>query len=906
MIGTEATPTLRLRPYQEDFVRAIREQFESVNATLAVSPVGCHRAGQRVLLWNGQRRYVELIEPGDWLMGPDSLPRVVVSLCRGRGRMVRIVPTKGKSWVVNEDHVLTLVRTAHRSVPKYKSEAGGELVDVTVREWMKWSRWKKHMHKLVRFPVDFCLPQTLRVQPYMVGVLLGDGSVGQGSVGVTTADREIEEEVERFASGINYDVSRVKAGGISQTLLMTHYAGKRGGGCKGGRLGNLLKAIGIRGCRSHSKFIPFAYRTSSRLDRLELLAGLIDTDGSYTCSGYDFISKSPRLADDVAFIARSVGLAAYVKECQKASQNGTVGTYHRVSISGDVSIIPCRVERKKASPRRQKKSVLRTSFTVEPLGEEDYYGFTLTDDGRYLLDDFTVTHNTGKTVLFASLARDWPSGRVLVMAHRDELIRQAADKIENLCGEEPAIEMGDERSDELSIFGRRRVVVTSVQTMCRPNRLDRFNPHDFGLLIADEAHHAIADTWQRVINHYRQNPSLKVLGVTATPDRSDEMALGQVFESVAKNYELHHAIDDGWLVPIDQQFVFCDGIDFSAVRTTAGDLNGGDLESVMSEERVLHQVVHPTIELAGDVTTLVFASSVAHADRMAEIFNRHSQGSAICLHGGTPIDERRRQLQRFKHGEFQFLCSCGLFLEGFDEPRIGCIAMARPTKSRSLYCQAVGRGTRPLSGTVDGLETAEERKERIALSGKSSCLVLDFVGNSGRHKLISTADILDGEYPDDVVESAREEAKRKSKRGERSDMMAELAEARRRAEEEGRRKRRHLVARARYGREQVNPFDVFDIMPKREPGWFKGKQPTEKQLAILRNAGMPTKDISFAQASQLIGEVFKRRESGQATFRQAQILARFGERTDVSFTEASSMIDEIKARGWKPRSEVEQ
>lgn len=513
---------------------------------------------------------------------------------------------------------------------------------------------------------------------------------------------------------------------------------------------------------------------------------------------------------------------------------------------------------------------------------------------------------TGKTVLFAALARDWTQGRVLIMAHRDELIRQAADKIEAICGETPAIEMGESRSDERGFFSRPRVVVTSVQTMSRESRMQRFSPDDFGLLICDEAHHAVAATYQRVINYYRRNQFLKVLGVTATPDRTDEMALGQVFESVAKNYELHHAIDDGWLVPIDQQFVFCDGIDFSAVRTTAGDLNGADLDHVMSEERVLHQVVHPTLELAGDVPTLVFASSVSHADRMAEIFNRHSQGSAVCLHGNTPIEDRRRQLERYKRGEYQFLVNCGLFLEGFDETRIGVVAMARPTKSRALYCQCVGRGTRPLAGTVDGWETAEERKERIAISGKPSVLVLDFVGNSGRHKLISTADILDGEYPDDVVESARESAKEKSKRGERSDMLAELAEARRRAEEEGRRKRRHLVARAKYGREQVNPFDVFDIMPKREPGWFKGKPPTEKQLNILRNAGMPTKDISFSQASQLIGEVFKRREKGEATFKQAAILSRFGERTDVSFQEASAMIDEIKARGWRHRSEVEQ
>jgi superfamily II DNA or RNA helicase len=508
---------------------------------------------------------------------------------------------------------------------------------------------------------------------------------------------------------------------------------------------------------------------------------------------------------------------------------------------------------------------------------------------------------TGKTIVFATVAHRWPNKRVLVVAHREELIFQAVEKIKAVTGEVPAVEMADLRADVADGWiDQARIVVTSVQTMCRPNRMEQFRPEDFGLLIIDEAHHAPAPIYRRVIDYYGRNPDLRILGVTATPDRHDEEALGRVFESVAYNLEIYQAIDDGWLVGIDQQFVRVEGLDFSAIRTTAGDLNGGDLEAVMVAEKILHGVVVPTIELARDTPTLVFASSVAHAERMAEIANRHRGGCGFCLHGKTPREERRAVLDRYRRGEFQFLFNCGLFLEGFDETRIGCVAIARPTKSRALYAQMIGRGTRPLAGTVDeAWMEAEDRKERIALSDKPSLLVLDFVGNSGRHKLISVADVLGGNYSDDVVEKATRSAQAKSARGEAADMMTELAEARKRAEEEERQRRRAVIARARYGTVRVCPFDVFEVEPRREPGWHKGRLPTPKQLEVLAKSGIPTDGVSFWQASQLIDQVISRRSKGLCSFKQAKLLAKYGYDVNTSFEEARRIIDGLAANGWK-------
>lgn len=535
---------------------------------------------------------------------------------------------------------------------------------------------------------------------------------------------------------------------------------------------------------------------------------------------------------------------------------------------------------------------------------------------------------TGKTVVFGHVAQEWTrktGSRVLVLAHREELIFQARDKIGWITGHTPDVEMAEFRASRSGLFGDSNVVVSSIQTqnagrqcdLCGGKgtlerdgvesepcpecleglvrRMQRFDPREFGLLIIDEAHHATAETYQRVIRFYSEgNPDLRVMGVTATPDRHDEAALGQIFDSVAFEYGILDAINDGWLVPIHQEFVTCEDLDFSAIRTTAGDLNGGDLAEVMEEERALHGVAGPTLEIAGNRPTLVFATSVAHADRMAEIFNRHKPDSAICIHGGTPAEQRRNLLKRYSRGEFQFLVGCGVFLEGFDEPRIEVVAMARPTKSRALYAQAVGRGTRPVDPPTQ--ETPEARKAAIAASAKPRVHVLDFVGNAGRHKLVTTADILGGNYADDVIERAVQEAK---KRGGCIDMQAELFAAERATLEEKRRERSQLTSKAKYSRQQIDPFDVFDMTPEREAEYHRGKPASDKQKTMLERVGINTRGMTRHQASRLIGEVIRRRESGECSYKQARLLSRFGFDTHVGFQEASSIIDAIASNGWK-------
>ena len=514
---------------------------------------------------------------------------------------------------------------------------------------------------------------------------------------------------------------------------------------------------------------------------------------------------------------------------------------------------------------------------------------------------------TGKTVTFAHTIARWCNGqRAMVIAHRDELIRQACQKIKAVCGIEAEVEMAEYRAREDTMLDRAPIIVSSVQTQNRGTkpRMLRFDPSEFNLLIIDEAHHAPAATYRRMIEHYRQNTDCKVLGVTATPDRADEVAMGTIFESCAFDYGLIDAIADGWLVDIDQQFIRVEGLDFSKCRTTAGDLNQKDMDAaLMRTEEILHRCASPTMEIIGSKKALVFASSIQHADRLAEIFNRHRKESAFSMDCTMTRDHRRYLLDQYRAGKFQIMVNVGIATEGFDEPGIEAIVMARPTKSRCLYAQMVGRGTRPaqeIVGYINDCAQPASRRTIIAGSSKPSLLVLDFVGNAGRHKLISSADILGGNFEDPVVERARRKAQEAGGAIRMSDALR-LAQEEIKAEAE--RQRAHMVAKAAWSAKNINPFDVFGIAPHQERGWHEGKRPTDRMIQVLQRAKIDgVEGLSMAKAGELIGELKRRWNANLCTYAQAKVLKKFGENAECTMAEASAKIDAIKANGWRPLS----
>lgn len=508
----------------------------------------------------------------------------------------------------------------------------------------------------------------------------------------------------------------------------------------------------------------------------------------------------------------------------------------------------------------------------------------------------------GKTVVMAHNIRR-VSGRCLVLAHREELVHQAAAAIAAINGEPCDIEMAEARADCHGLLGRAKVVVASKDTL-RGRRLERFTCDTFRRIYTDEAHHAIADSYRRIYDHFFM---AQHVGVTATPDRKDEAALGRVFKSVAMVYEITDAIADGYLVPIRQRLAHLEGLDLSGVGTRAGDLNGDELAAVMTYERPLHGLVSAVLEHAADRRTLIFTSSLAHAERACEIFNRHRPGCARWVSGNTPKDERRATLADYRQGRFQFMCNVGVFTEGFDEPGIGLVVMGRPTKSRSLYAQMIGRGTRPLPGLVDREGYgAEERRAAIAASAKPYLEVMDFAGNCGQHKLISSADILGGNYSEQAIERAAS----KCRAGGSLDMAqalkdseAELRDERELLRQEAARKRMAIFGTAKVTFTEVDAFDVFDMAPRREYAWDKNEPASEKQLAFLERCKVPTAGLNKRKANQLIGEIIERRRKKLSSYGQNVVLARYGYPADLPYAKAARLIAEINRHGGAPPAE---
>jgi superfamily II DNA or RNA helicase len=515
----------------------------------------------------------------------------------------------------------------------------------------------------------------------------------------------------------------------------------------------------------------------------------------------------------------------------------------------------------------------------------------------------------GKTIVFSDVIRRFQPMRCLVLAHREELIWQARDKIERVTGLHCEIEMADLRAQENLFHGATKspVVISTIQTQISgcdgKGRMSKFNPMEFALVVVDEAHHSVGDSYVKVLDYYKSNPDIRILGVTATPDRADEEALGQIFQSVAFDYEILDAIQNGWLVNIMQQSVHIAGLDFSSIRTTAGDLNGADLAAVMETEKNLHGVATATVEMLGARRAIAFTVSVNQAEILCEIFNRHRQTMAEWVCGETPKDQRREILQRFKEGKTQVVVNCGVLTEGFDDAGVEVIVMARPTKSRSLFAQMVGRSTRPLEGIVDPFETKEERLRAIETSSKPFCTVLDFIGNTGKHKLISAADILGGKVSDEAVEATILKVKQAGKAvpvtellEEEEKRLQEEAKQRRLLEEARRAK---LVAKAKYTTKIVNPFDVWDISPGKSRGWDSGKQLSEKQKAVLLKQGINTDGMPYVQAHQLLMEQFRRWDQKLCSFKQSAFFKKRGMNPNVSREEAKRIIDEIsKKEGW--------
>lgn len=487
----------------------------------------------------------------------------------------------------------------------------------------------------------------------------------------------------------------------------------------------------------------------------------------------------------------------------------------------------------------------------------------------------------GKTIVFASVTADRVSAgdRVLILAHRGELLEQAADKLRQAVGLGCAVE----KAGESCLGSWYRVVVGSVQTLMREKRLEQFPPDYFGTIVIDEAHHAVSDSYRRILDHFSD---AKVLGVTATPDRGDMRDLGAVFESLAYEYTLPRAIREGYLTPI-QALTVPLTLDISGVSMQSGDFKASEIDTAL--DPYLEQIAGEMAQLCADRKTVVFLPLVKTSQKFRDILN--ASGFRAAEVNGESTD-RAEVLADFDAGKYNVLCNSMLLTEGWDCPSVDCVVVLRPTKVRGLYCQMVGRGTR-LS------------------PGKGNLLLLDFLWMTERHELCHPASLIceSEEVARRMTENLAEETGcpvdlEEAVQQASEDVIAQREEALAKQLEEMRKRKRRLVDPLQYEM-SIQAEDLADYVPAF--GWEVLPPTAEQQEALSRAGILPDGVESAGKARLLLDRLAKRREEGLTTPKQIRFLEQRGFRSvgTWSFASAKHMIDRIAGNGWKtPRSIV--
>ena len=488
----------------------------------------------------------------------------------------------------------------------------------------------------------------------------------------------------------------------------------------------------------------------------------------------------------------------------------------------------------------------------------------------------------GKTVVFAKVTEECvrKGDRVLILAHRGELLDQAADKLMKTTGLGCALEKA-ESSCQGSWF---RVVVGSVQTLMREKRLGGFPADYFNTIIIDEAHHCISDSYQRVLQHF---PEAQVLGVTATPDRGDMRNLGVYFESLAYEYTLPKAIKEGYLSPIKALTIPLK-IDMSNVSVQAGDFKASEIGTAL--DPYLEGIAQEMQKYGMDKKTVVFLPLVKTSQKFRDLLNAYGFQAAE-VNGDS--QDRAEILQDFDTGKYNVLCNSMLLTEGWDCPSVDCIVVLRPTKVRSLYCQMVGRGTRLSPDT-----------------GKDHLLLLDFLWHTERHELCHPASLIceNEEVAQKMTENLEQEAGiavdiEEAEKTASEDVVAQREEALAKQLSEMKKRKGRLVDPLQFEM-SIQAEDLSNYVPSF--GWEMGP-PSDKQKHTLENLGiMPDQIENAGKAAKILDRLDKRKNEGLTTPKQIRYLESKGFQHvgTWQFHTAKNLIDRIAGNGWKIPNDI--
>jgi superfamily II DNA or RNA helicase len=646
-----------LRDYQ---LEAVHRVIERERGILWIPTAGgkCLGLNTEVLLYSGHTKKVQDVLVGDLLMGPDSKPRRVLSTSSGWGPLFRVVPHRAASWVCNDVHVLTLIETE-----------SGNIIDIALNQYLQKSKWFKHIHKQFAVSVDFPEADPLPMDPYFLGVWYGDGSKTLTGVKVTKPDPEIRELMQGMADKYGMILREDVRPNKCKEFRITNGRGK-----PNPLLRDLRNIVGD--CTQ----LPHQYLTASRQDREAFLAGLLDTDGCLSKTGYEIAKVRKRFAEDICFLARSLGLTATMKEKVVKGKS-----YWRVHIYGDCTSLPLRIERKKPVARKMNKHAGRQGFTVESAGYGDFYGFTLDGDGRFLMGDFVVTHNTATA---SSIVSSFPTARWLFLVHRLSLLNQTADSFKRFTSE-TAGKVGE------SGWRPRRFTVATFQTLAA--RLANGDAEARALLesvdgvIVDEAHALAASTFTTVMG-VATNARYRI-GLSGTPlargDRKSSLVVGATGPVI---YRMRPE------VLVEREVLARPTI--LMIDCWQDELEDATWPTVY-DRLVVHSARRNALVVEAvrrsEKPALVFVQAVEHGQVLMRAFARVGIRAAY-VHGAHTIEQREAAIEQLVAGRLEVLVCSVIFQEGVDVPALRSVVIAAGGQSTIAAIQRVGRGLRKSEG----------------------------------------------------------------------------------------------------------------------------------------------------------------------------------------------------------------
>ena len=712
---------LELRDYQIECLNKIYSKIkEGVKLQVAVLATGLGKAlenSQRVLTKNWRKSISEILV-GEKVFGYDgNLTKVTGVFPQGKRDVYRITFSDETSVLCDKEHLWD-VTTRHDKTKgrKRKLKTTNELF------WDTQLKDKNDKRFIpVAKPIQF-EKKELKIDPYVMGALIGDGCF-RWNLLFSSLDKEIVSRVEAGIKKHNCEFLKISN---CDYKINTIKQGRHNNGLR-----NLLVEYGLDGCLSYTKFIPEDYLHSDVNDRLELLRGLMDTDGSISEKGghCEFSTASEWLAKDVLELVRSLWGVSSIKsriphyDYKGERKEGARSYRMRVSLELNPFYVTRKAEKHKKVVSQGRTKSIRKIEKVEnnlctciKIEKEDWL---------FITEGYTITHNT---VIFAQMPKEVKRSnkKVLVLAHREELLSQARDKILSVSPElSVSIEQGSNVSEEDA-----DVIIASVPTLGRANsnRIKKFDPSHFGLIIIDEVHHAIADSYQNILEYFGANKDRGVrpghpvvIWFTATPNRKDNQGLDKLFDELVFKYDIRDGIENWYLARI-KAFTINTGENLDSVSVRVWDFAIEELSDAVNTPERNKLVVDSYKRICDGEKALVFAVDVAHSEALAAAFSESGYKSHSVT-WSTDTDIRKQILKDFDSWDVQVVVNCMVLTEGYDNPNIRAVLFARPTTSASLYIQMAGRGTR----------LGPDKKE---------VKYLDFVDNLSKHSIISASNLI--------------------------------------------------------------------------------------------------------------------------------------------------------------------